>query len=65
MKPFISLPKTSLNVNFGISALRYRFTKEKDRLWEPVLIGLSIILGGGSIISLYTMFLWGGSIHWQ
>ncbi|MCM8900328.1 hypothetical protein KVG29_03690 [Caldicoprobacter algeriensis] len=59
MSQFISLLKTILNVNFGISALRYRFTKEKSRLWEPVLIGLSIILGGGSVISLYTWFLQG------
>lgn len=59
MKQFISLLITSLNVNFGISALRYRFTKEKKRIWEPILIGLSIILGGGSIIALYTVFLQG------
>lgn len=59
MKQFISLLITSLNVNFGISALRYRFTKEKKHLWEPILIGLSIILGGGSIIALYTVFLQG------
>jgi len=59
MKQFISLLITSLNVNFGISALRYRFTKEKNRIWEPILIGLSIILGGGSVIALYTVFLQG------
>ena len=38
MKQFINLLKISLNVNFGISALRYRFTREKKRLWEPILI---------------------------
>ena len=58
MKQFIYLLKTSLNVNFGISALRYRFTKEKNRLWEPILIFLSIILGGGSVIAFYTMILY-------
>jgi len=57
MKQFISLLITSLNVNFGISALRYRFTKEKKRLWEPILIGLSIILSGVSVLSLYAVFL--------
>lgn len=59
MRQFISLLITSLNVNFGISSLRYRFTKQKKRRWEPVLIGLSIILSGGCIISLYTLFLQG------
>ena len=54
MKQFINLLKISLNVNFGISALRYRFTKERKRLWEPVLIFLSIIVGGGS----YNRFLY-------
>ena len=57
MKQFINLLKISLNVNFGISALRYRFTKERKRLWEPVLIFLSIIVGGGSITAFYTMIL--------
>lgn len=57
MRQFISLLLTSLNVNFGISALRYRFTKEKKRLWQPILIGLSIILGGGAVIAPYTLFL--------
>ncbi len=59
MKVFISLLKTSLNVNFGISALRYRFTKEKNRLWEPILIALAIIFGVGSLVVMYTLLLLG------
>ncbi len=57
MNPFMSLLKVNLNNNFGISALKYRFTKEKKKRWEPLLIGISIIVGIGSILSLYIMLL--------
>ena len=30
MKTFLTLVKTGLNVNFGISALKYQFTVEKE-----------------------------------
>lgn len=59
MRPFISLVKTNLNVYFGISSLKYRFTKEKKRLWEPIIIILSIIIGGGTLIALYSLLLLG------
>ena len=59
MKTFMSLLKITLNVHFGISALKYRFTKEKKRLWEPILIILSIIIGGGTILTLYSLLLLG------
>lgn len=59
MRIFIDLLKLQLNVNFGLSALKYRFTKEKKRLWEPVLIGLSAFVGIGSIAFLFTMFMIG------
>ena len=58
MKQFISLLRISLNVNFGISALRYRFIKEKKRLWESILIFLSIIIGGGFFTAFFTMILY-------
>ena len=29
VKPFLSLIRMQLNVNYGISALKYRFTREK------------------------------------
>lgn len=59
MKTFITLLKTTLNVHFGISALKYRFTKEKKRLWEPILLLLGIIIGGGSLLILYSFLLLG------
>jgi ABC-2 type transport system permease protein len=56
---FLTLVKTSLNLNFGISALKYRFTKEKRKRWEPIVIGISIIAGGLPIIALYCLMLYG------
>lgn len=48
-----------LNINFGISALKYRFTKEKKKRWEPLLIGLAIIVGLGPLMVLYTLLMTG------
>lgn len=59
MKTFLSLLKTILNTYFGISALKYRFTKEKKRLWEPIAIIISIVIGLGSIMFLYSLLLFG------
>lgn len=59
MKTFLTLVKTNLNINFGISALKYRFIKEKKRRWEPILIGLAILSGLGPFISLYTLIMYG------
>ena len=57
MKTFVSLLKTSLNVHFGISSLKYRFTKEKKRLWEPIVVLLAIVVGGCSILAMYSFLL--------
>ncbi|MGI5850580.1 MAG: putative ABC transporter permease subunit [Caldicoprobacterales bacterium] len=57
MKTFVSLLKASLNVHFGISSLKYRFTKEKKRLWEPIVVLLAIVVGGGSILAMYSFLL--------
>ncbi|MCX7708484.1 MAG: hypothetical protein N2484_01400 [Clostridia bacterium] len=54
-----TLIKLQLNINFGISALKYRFRKEKTRLWEPVLVGLGIFVGIGSITLMMTMLMLG------
>lgn len=53
MKPFLSFLKLQLNVNYGLSALKYRFTREKKKLWEPVLIGAVILLSFLPLIALY------------
>lgn len=57
MSRFIALLKASLNVHFGISSLKYRFTKEKKRLWEPIAVLIAIVIGGGSILTMYSLLL--------
>lgn len=59
MRTFISLLKTNLNVYFGLSSLKYRFTKEKKRLWEPIALIVGIVIGGGSLTLLYSLLLLG------
>ncbi len=54
-----SLIKTQLNINFGISALKYRFTKEKKRRWETILIALAILMGVGPLLTLYIFMMTG------
>jgi ABC-2 type transport system permease protein len=57
MKPFAAFVKMQLNVNYGISALKYRFTREKKKRWEPVLVGVAIILSFAPLIALYTVLM--------
>lgn len=57
MKPFTAFVKMQLNVNYGISALKYRFTREKKKRWEPVLVGAAIILSLIPVIALYTALM--------
>ncbi|NTV88921.1 MAG: hypothetical protein HGA22_00925 [Clostridiales bacterium] len=59
MKILLSLIKLQMNSNFGISSLKYRFTKEKGRIWEPILIALSILLGVGSLVVVYSLAMIG------
>ena len=59
MKRFFTLFKTMLNINFGISALKHRFTREKKKRWEPILILTGIVCGFAPLIILYTFFLAG------
>jgi len=59
MKTFLTLVKTQLNLNFGISALKYRFTKEKKKRWEPILIGIAIIASIFPLILFYSLFMTG------
>jgi ABC-2 type transport system permease protein len=59
MKPFTAYLKMQLNVNYGISALKYRFTREKKKLWEPILIAVVIPLALLPLILLYTLLMSG------
>lgn len=52
--PWLSLFKALLNVNFGVSALKHQI-KSRERIWEPLLILLGLLVGGGSIIFLVVL----------
>lgn len=56
MREFISILKTQLNVYYGISAMKFRFIKKKD-LWEIILAVFGIVVGGGSLLFMYIMYL--------
>lgn len=59
MKPFTSFVRMQLNVNYGISALKYRFTREKKKLWEPILIAVVIPVSLLPLLIMYTMMMSG------
>ncbi len=59
MKPFTALIKMQLNVNYGVSALKYRFTREKKKLWEPVLIAVVIPVSLLPLLAMYVMLMTG------
>jgi len=59
MRKFLTLLKINLNLNFGISALKYRFTREKKKRWEPILIAFAIIVGACPLIVLYSFMMAG------
>jgi ABC-2 type transport system permease protein len=59
MKPFTAYLKMQLNVNYGVSALKYRFTREKKKLWEPILIAVVIPLAFLPLLVLYTLLMSG------
>ncbi len=59
MNRMLSLVKTQINTNFGISALKYRFTKEKKKRLGTILIGVAILMGIGPLLSLYILMMTG------
>ena len=59
MKKFLSLLKTYCNVYFGISSMKYQYTREKKSLWKPVLTLAGVVVGIGSIIYLYCLMISG------
>ena len=43
MKGLGSLLKIQLNVNFGISAFKYKYMKQKKELWQPIVFLIAIL----------------------
>ncbi|HOQ36869.1 MAG TPA: hypothetical protein PK033_12555 [Acetivibrio sp.] len=56
MKMLLRLIRTELRVAFGISVIKYRFTKERKKLWEPILTLLGALIGIGSMMILFSIF---------
>ena len=54
-RPWLALSKALINVNFGFSALRAQF-RRRHRLWEPLLIGFSIVFGAFAVALLVAQF---------
>lgn len=44
-----SLIKSQLNVGFGISQARFTYFRKRERLWEAILIPVSIAIAAGSL----------------
>lgn len=59
MSAFLSLLIINLNLNFGISALKYRYTREGKPKWEPVLIAAGILVGAVPLAALYILMTFG------
>jgi ABC-2 type transport system permease protein len=57
MRILLRVISVQLNINFGISALKYRFAREKKKLLGPAVIGIFILWGLGTLLFVYSMFL--------
>jgi len=57
MKLLLRVISVQLNVSYGISALKYRFAREKKKLLGPAVIGIFVIWGLGTLLFVYSMFL--------
>ncbi|NLL43807.1 MAG: hypothetical protein GX251_10770 [Firmicutes bacterium] len=47
-----SLYRALLNVNYGWSAAKYYYLRKKQRIWEPIVIGVSIAPAAGFVVWL-------------
>lgn len=61
MKGFITLFWMQLNVNFGFSALKYRFRKETDKIPQTLLVAGAMGIVGFGLISMYCVLM--GSVY--
>jgi len=53
MKGLGSLLKTQLNVNFGISAMKYKYFKQQKELWQPAIFIVAIL----SLLPVYIGYI--------
>jgi ABC-2 type transport system permease protein len=57
MKEFWILFKMQLNINFGLSALRYRFRKEQDKIPQSIFMAIAIVIAVGGIVAFYSLLM--------
>ncbi len=53
MSNFWPLLKASFNTYYGISAMRFKWFKQKKGLWEPLLILFGVVFGFGAMAKAY------------
>lgn len=53
MREFSSLLKTQLNVNFGFSAIKYKYIRQKKELWQPILFIIAML----SLLPIYVSYI--------
>ena len=53
MKSFLRLLKVTLLSHFHISVMQETYFEKRERQWEPLVFGLAIIVGGGSLGSMF------------
>lgn len=57
MRNFLILLKTQMMVYYGISSMKYKYVTKKKDLWEIALAFIGVVIGGGSLLFLYTIYL--------
>lgn len=53
MKSFLRLLRVTLLSHFHISVMQETYFEKRERQWEPLVFGLAIIVGGGSLGSMF------------
>ncbi len=57
MNNFWPLLKASFNTYYGMSAMRFKWFKQKKGLWEPLLIVFGVVVGFGTMAMAYWQML--------
>lgn len=53
MSSFWPLLKASFNTYYGVSAMRFKWFKQKKGLWEPLVLLCGIVFGFGAMVRTY------------
>lgn len=53
MRELLSLIKIDLNTTFGLSAMKYKYFKQKKELWQPIILIVALL----SLLPAYGLFI--------